>query len=54
MRAQAIYQGYVAGKIFATPEQAFDLLRGHLTTHHLTPTEPQDFKAPGIARTRSS
>ena len=37
-----------------TPEQAFDLLRGHLTTHHLTPTEPQDFKAPGIARTRSS
>ena len=36
------------------PDQAFDLLRDHLTTHHLNPTEPQDFKAPGIARTRSS
>jgi uncharacterized protein (TIGR00730 family) len=37
-----------------TPQQAFDLLREHLTAHHLNPSAPQDARAPGIARTRSS
>jgi uncharacterized protein (TIGR00730 family) len=34
-----------------TPEQAFEYLKAHLTTHHLTPPEGQ--KTPGIAKTRS-
>jgi uncharacterized protein (TIGR00730 family) len=36
-----------------TPESAFDLLRAHLTTHHLTPPVVQEKMAPGIAKTRS-
>jgi hypothetical protein len=36
-----------------TPEQAFTLLRAHLTEHHLTPPTAQEMKAPGIAKTRS-
>ena len=36
-----------------TPQAAFDLLKGHLTTHHLTPTITQEVKAPGIAKTRA-
>jgi uncharacterized protein (TIGR00730 family) len=37
-----------------TPEEAFDLLKAHLTTHHLTPPIAQETKAPGIAKTRSN
>src|SRR5262245_56767199 len=36
-----------------TPEQAFTLLKAHLTEHHLTPPTAQEMKAPGIAKTRS-
>jgi len=36
-----------------TPAAAFDLLRAHLTEHHLTPPTAQEMKAPGIAKTRS-
>jgi uncharacterized protein (TIGR00730 family) len=35
-----------------TPAQAFELLKAHLTTHHLRPATPQEMKAPGIAKTR--
>jgi uncharacterized protein (TIGR00730 family) len=34
------------------PQAAFDLLKAHLTTHHLTPPIVQEMKAPGIAKTR--
>jgi uncharacterized protein (TIGR00730 family) len=36
-----------------TPEQAFELLKAHLTQHHLTPPVAQEMKTPGIAKTRS-
>src|SRR6476646_8924834 len=36
-----------------TPAAAFELLRAHLTEHHLTPPTLQEMKAPGIAKTRS-
>src|SRR6187401_977061 len=36
-----------------TPEQAFTLLKAHLTEHHLLPPTAQEMKAPGIAKTRS-
>jgi uncharacterized protein (TIGR00730 family) len=36
-----------------TPEDAFELLKAHLTEHHLAPATPQEMKAPGIAKTRS-
>ena len=36
-----------------TPAAAFELLKEHLTTHHLEPATPQEMKAPGIAKTRS-
>jgi uncharacterized protein (TIGR00730 family) len=36
-----------------TPQAAFELLKSHLTEHHLVPSSPQDMQAPGIARTRS-
>ena len=36
-----------------TPQAAFELLRAHLTEHHLAPATPQEMKAPGIAKTRS-
>jgi uncharacterized protein (TIGR00730 family) len=36
-----------------TPRDAFELLKAHLTEHHLTPATPQEMKAPGIAKTRS-
>jgi uncharacterized protein (TIGR00730 family) len=36
-----------------TPQAAFDCLKAHLTTHHLTPPVAQEMKAPGIAKTRS-
>ena len=35
-----------------TPQEAFDLLKTHLTAHHLKPGTPQEMKAPGIAKTR--
>ena len=35
------------------PKDAFELLRAHLTEHHLTPPTLQEMKAPGIAKTRS-
>jgi len=34
-----------------TPEAAFELLKAHLTEHHLTPPTVQEMKAPGIAKT---
>jgi len=36
-----------------TPVAAFELLKAHLTEHHLMPPSPQEMKAPGIAKTRS-
>jgi uncharacterized protein (TIGR00730 family) len=36
-----------------TPEEAFALLKTHLTEHHLLPPTPQEMQAPGIAKTRS-
>ena len=36
-----------------TPHEAFELLKVHLTEHHLMPATPQEMKAPGIAKTRS-
>ena len=36
-----------------TPEQAFKLLKDHLSEHHLLPPTAQEMKAPGIAKTRS-
>ena len=35
------------------PADAFELLKEHLTTHHLAPATAQEMKAPGIAKTRS-
>jgi uncharacterized protein (TIGR00730 family) len=37
-----------------TPEEAFQLLQGHLMEHHLQPSAPEDLKAPALAKTRSS
>jgi uncharacterized protein (TIGR00730 family) len=36
-----------------TPQEAFALLKAHLTLHHLAPATPQEMKAPAIAKTRS-
>jgi hypothetical protein len=36
-----------------TPLEAFELLRVHLTEHHLAPAIAQEMKAPGIAKTRA-
>jgi uncharacterized protein (TIGR00730 family) len=36
-----------------TPEEGFELLKAHLTEHHLMPATPQEMQAPGIAKTRS-
>jgi uncharacterized protein (TIGR00730 family) len=36
-----------------TPESAFELLKAHLTTHHVHPPVVQEKKVPGIAKTRS-
>jgi uncharacterized protein (TIGR00730 family) len=35
------------------PGEAFELLKTHLTEHHLMPPTTQEMKAPGIAKTRS-
>jgi predicted Rossmann-fold nucleotide-binding protein len=35
-----------------SPQDAFELLKAHLTEHHLAPASPQEMKAPGIAKTR--
>jgi uncharacterized protein (TIGR00730 family) len=36
-----------------TPQDAFALLKAHLSEHHLAPATAQEMKAPGIAKTRS-
>ena len=36
-----------------TPDRAFELLKAHLTEHHLVPPTAQEMKTPGIAKTRS-
>jgi uncharacterized protein (TIGR00730 family) len=36
-----------------SPQAAFELLKTHLTQHHLLPQTTQEMKAPGIAKTRS-
>jgi len=36
-----------------TPAQAFELLKAHLTQHHLLTPSDQEMRAPGIAKTRS-
>ncbi|MEQ1758211.1 MAG: LOG family protein [Vicinamibacterales bacterium] len=36
-----------------SPNEAFELLKMHLTEHHLAPATAQEMKAPGIAKTRS-
>jgi uncharacterized protein (TIGR00730 family) len=36
-----------------TPQEAFELLKAHLSEHHLMPPTAQEMKAPGIAKTRS-
>ena len=36
-----------------TPQEAFELLKGHLTAHHLKPVTPKEMKVPGIAKTRA-
>ena len=36
-----------------TPQEAFELLKGHLTTHHLKPATAQEMQAPRIAKTRA-
>jgi len=36
-----------------TPQAAFEILKAHLTEHHITPPVAQEMKAPGIAKTRS-
>jgi uncharacterized protein (TIGR00730 family) len=36
-----------------SPREAFELLKMHLTEHHLAPATAQEMKAPGIAKTRS-
>jgi len=35
-----------------SPAEAFELLKEHLTEHHLLPPSAQEMKAPGIAKTR--
>jgi uncharacterized protein (TIGR00730 family) len=35
-----------------SPQDAFELLKAHLTEHHLAPATAQEMKAPGIAKTR--
>ncbi len=37
-----------------TPQQAFECLREHLESKHLTPATPQEAETPGIAKTRSA
>jgi hypothetical protein len=36
-----------------TPDAAFELLKAHLSQHHLLPPTVQEMRAPGIAKTRS-
>jgi uncharacterized protein (TIGR00730 family) len=36
-----------------TPAAAFELLKTHLTEHHIVPPTAQEMQAPGIAKTRS-
>ncbi len=34
-------------------QEAFELLKAHLTEHHLVPSTPQEMQTPAIAKTRS-
>src|SRR3989454_3629844 len=36
-----------------SPNEAFELLKSHLTEHHIAPATAQEMEAPGIAKTRS-
>ena len=36
-----------------TPDRAFEILKSHLTEHHLLPPTEQEMRAPGIAKTRT-
>ena len=36
-----------------SPREAFELLKAHLTEHHLTSAIEQEMRAPGIAKTRA-
>ena len=36
-----------------TPTEGFELLKAHLTEHHLVPSTPQEMQTPAIAKTRS-
>ena len=36
-----------------TPAEGFELLKAHLTEHHLVPSTPQEMQTPAIAKTRS-
>jgi uncharacterized protein (TIGR00730 family) len=36
-----------------TPGDAFELLKAHLTEHHLVPATAQEMRAPGLAKTQS-
>jgi uncharacterized protein (TIGR00730 family) len=36
-----------------TPLEGFELLKAHLTEHHLVPSTPQEMQTPAIAKTRS-
>jgi len=36
-----------------TPQEALELLKAHLTAHHLEPDTAQEMQAPGIAKTRA-
>jgi len=51
--AQVIERHFMIETRADTPETAFELLKEHLTTYHLTPPITQEKKAPGIAKTRS-
>ena len=42
------------GSDSALLDNAFELLKAHLTTYHLSPPIAQETEAPGIAKTRSN
>jgi uncharacterized protein (TIGR00730 family) len=54
LRAGAISQKDLDLFTFAdTPEEAFQYLQAHLVANYLTPSGPEDQRAPGIAKTRA-
>ena len=52
-----IYEAYATGGVIngarVISQEAFDLLKAHLTLHHIAPATAQEMKAPGIAKTRT-